>query len=132
MPFISIIVVWDGQVLQVVRQLLSLLAGDSIDLFLLEKIKSLRTEHTLARLIHMIQSALWPGGKWYATVPPYSVAKAEYQAANPGARRGGFYNIDITQSSPPSFVVSNMSCLSHCVLNRIVSFIRIWPSTVMG
>lgn len=76
--------------LQVVRQLLSLLAGDSIDLFLLEKIKSLRTEHTLARLIHMIQNGLWPGGKWYATVPPYCDARAEFQAANPGARKCEF------------------------------------------
>ncbi|GMH39284.1 hypothetical protein BSKO_07182 [Bryopsis sp. KO-2023] len=76
------------QVLQGVRQLLSLLAGASIDLFLLEKIKSLRTEHTIARIIHSIKNSLWPGGKWFSTVPPYSVAKENYQKANPGARKG--------------------------------------------
>ena len=47
------------------RQVLSFLAGDAIDVYLNEKIKRLRSEHTLARMIHSLKSTLWPSGVWF-------------------------------------------------------------------
>ena len=79
-PFICL------QMFQTVRQLLSLLAGDVIDVYLVERLKSLRTEHTIARLIHFIKSALWPGGKWFASLGPYAAAR---EAVNKGGRPRG-------------------------------------------
>ena len=48
------------------RQMLSLLAGDAIDLWLVSKLRSLTSEHSMARMILSIRAALWPGGVWFA------------------------------------------------------------------
>eukprot|EP00803_Ostreobium_quekettii_P004985 evm.model.scf_463.2 EVM.evm.TU.scf_463.2 scf_463:20967-31329(+) len=74
------------QVFQAVRQLLSLLAGDLIDVYLKEQFKSMRTEHTIARLIHQLKNALWPGGKWFGSLGPFAEARA---ALNKGGRPKG-------------------------------------------
>ena len=56
------------QIFQVMRQVWPLLAGDTIDVYLNEEIKRLRSEHTIARLIHSLKSELWPGGVWFTTI----------------------------------------------------------------
>lgn len=66
------------QVYGVARQVLSLFAGDAIDLFLVSKLRLVRQEHTLGRAIQLIQSSLWPGGTWFMHSP-------QYEAAHPGA-----------------------------------------------
>jgi len=60
--------VFRRQFLQVMRQIFSLLAGDAIDVYLNEKVKRLRSEHTIAWLIHWLKSLLWPNGVWFTTV----------------------------------------------------------------
>jgi len=62
-----------SQIFSVSRQVLSLVAGDAIDVFLLGQLRLLREEHTLARLISSIQAALWPGGTWFMSRPEYKV-----------------------------------------------------------
>ena len=54
------------QVFGVARQMLSLVAGDAIDVFLVNQLRILRQEHTIARVIHRIQNSLWPGGVWFS------------------------------------------------------------------
>ena len=71
------------QIFSVSRQMLSLVAGDAIDVFLLGQLRLLREEHTLARLISSIQAALWPGGTWFMSRPEYKV-----RSQPPGARKG--------------------------------------------
>ena len=61
------------QIFSMSRQMLSLVAGDAIDVFLLGQLRLLREEHTLARLISSIQAALWPGGTWFMSRPEYKV-----------------------------------------------------------
>jgi len=56
------------QVFGMARQVLSLVAGDVIDVFLVNKLMLLRQEHSIARLIHKLQNSLWPGGVWYSYV----------------------------------------------------------------
>ena len=60
-----------AQIFAVGRQALSLVAGGAIDMFLAGKMRLLRQEHTLARAIHAIQAALWPGGTWFMYCPGY-------------------------------------------------------------
>ena len=60
-----------SQIFSMSRQVLSLVAGDAIDVFLLGQLRLLRQEHTLARLISSIQSALWPAGTWFMYRPDY-------------------------------------------------------------
>lgn len=57
------------QIFSVGRQVLSLIAGGAIDVFLLGQLRLLRQEHTLARAIHAIQASLWPGGTWFMYRP---------------------------------------------------------------
>ncbi|CAD7702485.1 unnamed protein product [Ostreobium quekettii] len=71
------------QVFQAVRQLLSMLAGDVIDVYLVEQLKSLRTEHTIARMIHMLKSALWPGGKWFGSLGSIAAARPSSRGGRP-------------------------------------------------
>lgn len=59
------------QIFSVARQALSLVAGGAIDVFLAGQLRLLRQEHTLARAIHGIQAALWPGGVWFMQRPEY-------------------------------------------------------------
>lgn len=51
--------------------MLSLVAGDAIDVFLLGQLRLLRQERTLARIIGSIQAALWPAGTWFMYRPEY-------------------------------------------------------------
>ncbi|RMZ54561.1 hypothetical protein APUTEX25_002136, partial [Auxenochlorella protothecoides] len=59
------------QVFAVARQVLSLVAGTTIDEYLTARLRSLRSEHTIGRAIAGIQAALWPGGVWYQATPQY-------------------------------------------------------------
>jgi len=63
------------QVFGMARQVLSLVAGDVIDVFLVNKLRLLRQEHSIARLIHKLQNSLWPGGVWYS----YLAGEADQQ-----------------------------------------------------
>lgn len=63
------------QIFAVGRQALSLVAGGAIDVFLLGQLRMLRQEHTLARAISAIQTALWPGGTWFMYRPEYPRSK---------------------------------------------------------
>ncbi len=47
------------------------MAGAAIDVFLAGQLRLLRQEHTLARAIHGVQAALWPGGTWFMYRPEY-------------------------------------------------------------
>ena len=49
------------------RQMLSLLAGDAIDLWLVRQLKGLTSGHSVARAILSLQSILWPGGVWFSS-----------------------------------------------------------------
>lgn len=59
------------------RQTLSLLAGDTIDRFLMVQLKSLTSELRLARLILSLNSMLWPGGVWFAWANQQTQQRAE-------------------------------------------------------
>lgn len=59
------------QAFGVARQMLSLVAGSAIDEYLLSQLRLLRQPHTLARLIHALQTKLWPGGIWFQHTPKY-------------------------------------------------------------
>lgn len=53
------------QAFGVARQMLSLVAGSAIDEYLLSQMRLLRQPITLARMIHAVQTKLWPGGTWF-------------------------------------------------------------------
>ncbi|EFN59116.1 hypothetical protein CHLNCDRAFT_137916 [Chlorella variabilis] len=57
------------QVFAVARQALSLVAGEAIDAYLTSKLRLLRQQHTIGRIISQIQASLWPGGVWYQYTP---------------------------------------------------------------
>ena len=59
------------QAFGVARQMLSLVAGSAIDEYLLSQLRLLRQPHTLARLIHALQTKLWPGGVWFQHTAKY-------------------------------------------------------------
>ena len=59
------------QAFGVARQMLSLVAGSAIDEYLLSQLRLLRQPHTLARLIHTLQTHLWPGGVWFQHTAKY-------------------------------------------------------------
>lgn len=59
------------QAFGVARQMLSLVAGSAIDEYLLSQLRLLRQPHTLARLIHALQTKLWPGGSWFQHTAKY-------------------------------------------------------------
>lgn len=65
------------QVFGVARQVLSLVAGDAIDVYLLSRLKLLRQAHTIARLLQSIQGSLWPGGTWFQYLPQHQAQQAE-------------------------------------------------------
>lgn len=56
------------KVFSIARQCLSLVAGAAIDEAMMKQLKLVRQEHTIARILHRIQSSLWPGGRWYQTM----------------------------------------------------------------
>lgn len=45
--------------------MLSLVAGGKIDEWLLGHLRGLRDEHFVARMLHALESMLWPGGVWF-------------------------------------------------------------------
>ena len=44
-------------------QVLNVVAGDAVDIWLTSKLRLLRQEHTVARAVLAIQSSLWPGAR---------------------------------------------------------------------
>ncbi len=48
------------------RQMLSIFLGDAIDAHVVRRLRALTSEHSVARTLLSIRSALWPGGVWYA------------------------------------------------------------------
>lgn len=75
------------QVFQVMRQVLSFLAGDAIDVYLNQQIKRLRSEHTLARMIHYLKSMLWPGGVWFITANNAAQDSTQQQTSKASDKR---------------------------------------------
>lgn len=59
------------QVLSVARQVVSLVAGDVIDVLVMSHLRQARQEHVIGRVLAFIQSQLWPGGVWYQLTPQY-------------------------------------------------------------
>jgi hypothetical protein len=51
-----------GQVTVVVKQMLSLVAGGTVDLLVAQKMHDMSSSHTWARLILRLRNLLWPGG----------------------------------------------------------------------
>lgn len=62
------------------RQMLSLLAGDAIDLWLVGKLRALTSEHSMARAILSIRAMLWPGGVWFAWANQQREQRTQSQA----------------------------------------------------
>ena len=58
------------QVFGAARQMLSLVAGGKIDEWLLGHLRGLRDEHFVARMLHALESMLWPGGVWFLHAHP--------------------------------------------------------------
>lgn len=54
------------QVISVGRQMLSFFMGGGIDEYLMTQLRSLRTQHSIARIILSLQQSLWPCGVWYS------------------------------------------------------------------
>ncbi|KAL6776573.1 CPLD29 [Auxenochlorella protothecoides x Auxenochlorella symbiontica] len=77
------------QVFAVARQVLSLVAGTTIDEYLTARLRSLRSEHTIGRAIAGIQAALWPGGVWYQATPQYRAAQGVGLGAGIGVLGAG-------------------------------------------
>jgi sorting nexin-13 len=76
------------QVFAVARQALSLVAGEAIDAYLTSKLRLLRQQHTIGRIISQIQASLWPGGVWFQYTPGAQAAAASrdrQQAAAAGS-----------------------------------------------
>lgn len=69
-----------SQIFSVARQALSLVAGGAIDVFLAGQLRLLQQEHTLARAIHGVQAALWPGGVWFMQRPEYRKKPVSFPA----------------------------------------------------
>lgn len=59
------------QAFGVARQMLSLVAGSAIDEYLLSQMRLLRQPHTMARILHAVQTKLWPGGVWFQHTAHY-------------------------------------------------------------
>lgn len=72
------------QAFGVARQMLSLVAGSAIDEYLLSQLRLLRQPHTLARLIHALQTKLWPGGVWFQHTDKYM---QQHPPQSPNRRR---------------------------------------------
>lgn len=72
------------QAFGVARQMLSLVAGSAIDEYLLSQMRLLRQPHTLARIIHALQTKLWPGGVWFQHTDHYHQT---HQPGSPDRRR---------------------------------------------
>ncbi|KAL4430932.1 hypothetical protein ABPG75_006188 [Micractinium tetrahymenae] len=90
------------QVFGMARQALSLVAGEAIDAYLTARLRLLRQQHTIGRIIQQVQASLWPGGVWYQQTPAAqarAAAAADQQAqrestpaaadGTAGARRSG-------------------------------------------
>lgn len=45
--------------------MLSFFIGSSIDQYLMTKLRKLRTQHCIARIIENLQQSLWPCGVWF-------------------------------------------------------------------
>eukprot|EP00873_Tetraselmis_striata_P010052 jgi/Tetstr1/430316/TSEL_020141.t1 len=80
------------QVTVVVKQMLSLVAGGTVDLLVARKMNDISSPHTWARLIMRLRNLLWPGGVFFTTAraAPY-VARGE---APPSSVPPGGYNRD--------------------------------------
>jgi hypothetical protein len=61
--------------------MLSLLAGDAIDMYLIRKLHAVTSEHSIARAILAVQNVLWPGGVWFAW---YNQQQQMREASIPG------------------------------------------------
>ncbi|KAK9836224.1 hypothetical protein WJX84_011500 [Apatococcus fuscideae] len=86
------------QVFGAARQMLSLVAGGKIDEWLLGHLRGLRDEHFVARMLHALESVLWPGGVWFlhaqhadiqaprpegTTVPPTFMSASRFGHTDP-------------------------------------------------
>ncbi|KAI3433581.1 hypothetical protein D9Q98_003392 [Chlorella vulgaris] len=69
------------QVFGAARQVLSLVAGEAIDQYLTAKLRLLRQQHTIGRIISQIQASLWPGGIWFQSTPAALAMAAAAAAA---------------------------------------------------
>ena len=58
----------------VARQVLSLVAGGAIDEWVAGQLRSARQEHTLARMLAILQASLWPGGAWFQSLPQHQAS----------------------------------------------------------
>ncbi len=73
------------QVFSVARQVLSLVAGDAIDIYLLGMLRRLREEASVAAAIRSLQNVLWPGGVWCQ----YAAARSRSTSSSSGSGSGG-------------------------------------------
>jgi hypothetical protein len=80
------------QVLTMARQALSLIAGDALDVWLLQQIRAVFSEHTVARALLSVQAGLWPGGEWYAY--------ASSSTSSRGSNGSGSNSSNSSSSSP--------------------------------
>ena len=64
--------------------MLSLVAGSAIDEYLLSQMRLLKQPHTVARIIHAVQTKLWPGGVWFQHTDHYHQTHPVSFCALPG------------------------------------------------
>eukprot|EP00798_Chlamydomonas_sp_ICE-L_P027695 gene27695-7337_t len=67
------------QFMTMLRQTLALVAGDAFDMWLVKQIRSATSEHTVARVLLMLQASLWPGGQWFALTADHQVELKQQQ-----------------------------------------------------
>jgi hypothetical protein len=90
------------------RQALSLIAGDALDVWLLQQVRAVFSEHTVARALLSAQAGLWPGGQWYA----YASSSTSKGSTSPRKERGGSEEISIAGSTSAAAASSNSSANS--------------------
>jgi len=105
------------QVFQVMRQVLSFLAGDAIDVYLNQQIQRLRSEHTLARMIHSLKSMLWPGGVWFTMASSVEQKGIPRQPPNASDKRNKGLRSD--KYLDPAEVASDASDMAENLRTRL-------------
>ncbi len=95
------------QVFGMARQALSLVAGEAIDAYLTSRLRLLRQQHTIGRIIQQIQASLWPGGVWFQHTPAAqaraAAGTASQQPQQASAAAGGSNDSSNDSSAAPGY-----------------------------
>lgn len=78
---------WRRRIVFMVRQVLSAMAGDAMDKFIVAQIEAMQREHLIARAIKHLEESLWPKGVWFQRDATSRQAAAS-NPMSPGSSRG--------------------------------------------